>query len=199
MAELRDLPSALVAEYETLTRLEAGRYRRHPNHKDMLSHARYQVWMGLARLDPDRRQRAHPFVRSCARLACLYFLRSGENCQRRVNFQGKPVPPVLQWETVTDASDPYSSNVPLMREWSRLVEPDFAPETIERLWRESLWEEVKETVNPAKRRELWGWLKGEIICGKQGVARYMKFHRLLNAYRRQLGLPSRYLPRKVVR
>ncbi len=132
-------------EYLGLIAAATSFAKRHPQYEDIRQTACLEVWRRLATL--DRPEAAHRLVVVIARQSVWHFLRSPENEERRYWRSGR--------ERLGDVGLPAEDGPTLYP----LVEPDFAPLVIERLWRLWLWKEAWAAADAVDRAVLTAYVR----------------------------------------
>jgi hypothetical protein len=127
-------------------------YRRHPGWEDILSAAYVAVFKALEALPEDEQLDAVGLALTTANNAASSWLRSPENPLRDRTRHGRPLSYQAVW--LPDFFWVGGEERQHQVHW-RLVEPDFAPALIERLWASEVCEQARRALPPSEWAALW--------------------------------------------
>jgi hypothetical protein len=145
---------ATFRPYMRVVQNRLHRYREHPGWDDLLSVAYIAVYEALDKLTEEEQANATGLVVQAAYWAACNWFDSPANMHRsrsgrgnRLAYTTEPLEPYVAWD---DAPCPWP-----------LVQPDFAPALVERLWREGVADEARAVVTP----EQWAAMEARFSGG----------------------------------
>jgi DNA-directed RNA polymerase specialized sigma24 family protein len=168
--------------------------RNHPDYEDICAEALLHCYQSLAKLPESEREEAEAFIVHGARWNTTRYLRSPQNSARSFTADGNPLP-VRDPLWVKDENGEWEPNP----HYLTAHVPDFAPQLIEKLFRETIKEKIISGLDAKERRFIEAYLKSDtyteaaylVDVTPQTMERYVK--RLLDRWRvEEFGLPRLY-------